>query len=116
MTRTISDIDKILASYEAYLMLEKGLADNTRISYRADIDKLLQFVKEQGIQLRNVDLPLLQTFIAELHDLGIAATSQARIISGIKSFFKYLKMEDYIDENPSLLLEIRAQGGTCPKF
>jgi integrase/recombinase XerD len=115
MTRAITDIDKIMDTYEAYLMLEKGLATNTGVSYRADVYKLLNFLQEEGIQLRNVELPTLQAFIATLHDLGIAATSQARIISGIKSFFKYLKMENYIEENPSLLLENPRTGRHLPE-
>jgi integrase/recombinase XerD len=115
MTRAITDIDKIMDTYEAYLMLEKGLATNTGVSYRADVYKLLNFLHEEGIQLRNVELPTLQAFIATLHDLGIAATSQARIISGIKSFFKYLKMENYIEENPSLLLENPRTGRHLPE-
>ena len=115
MVRNIGDIDKILQSYEAYLMLEKGLSDNTRISYRNDISKLVRYLNDSGTQLRATTLDTLHAFIADLHDLGIAATSQARIISGIKSFFRFLVVEKYLDDNPAILLETPRTGRHLPE-
>lgn len=113
--RSINDIEAVLAAYDAYMMLERGLSDNTRSSYRDDIDKLVKYLAEEGKRLSGVTLDDLQAFIADLHDLGIAPASQARIISGIKSFFRYLKLEGYIDENPALLLESPRLGRHLPE-
>ncbi len=113
--REINDIEKIKQLYAAHLMLERGLADNTRSSYCADLDKLISFVVDEKMSLRQVSLDVLHTFIAQLHDLGISARSQARIISGIKSFFRFLSQEGFIDENPSLLLESPQTGRHLPE-
>lgn len=100
-------IDEIVDAYVAYLQLEKGLSDNTRVSYSEDVSKLLRFLAPEGgeVDLRAVDLPKLHEFAAALHDLGVSVRSQARIISGIKSFFKFLTIEGHVEVNPTLLLE-----------
>lgn len=105
MTRSIDSIATVRADYEAYLMLERGLSQNTREAYLTDISKLLGFLGAEGIKLRDVELPTLHAFVASLYDIGISSRSQARIISGIKSFFRFLKSEGYIESNPTLLLE-----------
>lgn len=105
MTRSIDSIATVRADYEAYLMLERGLSQNTREAYLTDISKLLGFLGVEGIKLRDVELPTLHAFVASLYDIGISSRSQARIISGIKSFFRFLKSEGYIESNPTLLLE-----------
>lgn len=115
LQRTISDIHEILAQYEAYLQLERSLSDNTRCAYLADVEKLLAYLVEERLSLRDVDLSVLQNFAAMLFDLGIAPRSQARIIVGIRSFFKYLKMEGYLDSDPSLLLECPRLGQRLPE-
>lgn len=97
MARAVYDITEVLKAYDAYLLLEKGLSDNTRVSYREDVDKLLRYLDDGGCRLSSVVLDDLQGFMASLHDVGIAPSSQSRIVSGIKSFFKFLKMEGYID-------------------
>lgn len=100
-------IDEIVDAYVAYLQLEKGLSDNTRVSYSEDVSKLLRFLAPEGgeVDLRAVDLSKLHEFAAALHDLGVSVRSQARIISGIKSFFKFLTIEGHVEVNPTLLLE-----------
>lgn len=100
-------IDEIVDAYVAYLQLEKGLSDNTRVSYSEDVSKLLRFLAPEGgeVDLRAVDLPKLHEFAAALHDLGVSVRSQARIISGIKSFFKFLTIDGHVEVNPTLLLE-----------
>lgn len=115
MSIAIDDINRLLDRYNAYLLLERGLSDNTREAYRDDIDKLLSFLSDESIPLRNVELETLQSFICQLHDLGIAPRSQARIISGIKSFFRFLKLDNYLDINPSLLLETPRTGRHLPE-
>ncbi len=114
MSRSIDDIDRIIKSYEAYLLLERGLSANTRENYVRDILKILSYLADNKIRLREVKLDNLRLFMGELYDLGIAARSQARIISGIKSFFRFLVVEGYIDENPTLLLESPQFGKILP--
>lgn len=114
--RSIDNINQLLERYNAYLMLERGLSPNTREAYRADIDKLLVYLASGNKRLREVDLAELQAFIADLHDVGISPRSQARIISGIKSFFKFLKIEGYIDEDTSILLETPKIGRHLPEI
>ncbi len=114
MPRSIDDISKVIDAYHAYLLLEKGLADNTRISYDEDVRKYLNYLADNNLILRDTTPDILQSFLADLHDIGIAVSTQARIISGLKSFFKFLKMEGYLDENPSLLLQSPKLGRHLP--
>lgn len=95
----------IIKKYRQYLRLEKSLSKNTLDAYLTDLDKLLSFLLLEGIGITDVTLNDLQRFAAGLHDIGIHARSQARIISGIKSFFHFLIMADYIEADPSELLE-----------
>lgn len=95
----------IIKKYQQYLRLEKSLSKNTLDAYLTDLDKLLSFLLLEGIGITDVTLNDLQRFAAGLHDIGIHARSQARIISGIKSFFHFLIMADYIEADPSELLE-----------
>lgn len=113
--RDIVDIGRLLDAYDAHLMLHRGLSENTRQGYRDDVEKLLRYLEAGGIQLRDVDLSQLHAFAADLYDLGISPRSQARIISGVKSFFRFLKTEEYIAENPSLLLESPQTGRHLPE-
>lgn len=95
----------ILRKYNLYLKLEKSLSSNTLDAYRTDLDKLLNFLKDEEIDILNVTLDDLERFIAGLHDIGIHPRSQARILSGIKSFFHFLIIADYLKADPSELLE-----------
>lgn len=99
----------------AYLMLERGLSENTRQCYLDDVKKLINYLNSNNLELKDITLDTLHNFIAELHDLGISSRSQARIISGIKSFFRFLKLENHIDNNPSLLLESPRIGRKLPE-
>lgn len=113
--REISDIDHILTDYEAFLLLERGRSDNTLLAYGADARRFTAWLAGTGTTLRQVTLDTLSAFVADLQSVGIALRSQARIISGIKSFFKYLKLEQYIDVDPSILLENPRQGRHLPE-
>ena len=97
--------DKILKKYKQYLQLEKSLSPNTVHAYLADVNKLFQFLAEENIHPYDATLENLETFSASLRDVGIQARSQARILSGIRSFYHYLIMEDYLEVDPSELLE-----------
>lgn len=91
--------------YRAYLFLERGLSENTRLAYEQDVSKLLQYLSDEGLEPKEVRLDDLHRFAASLYDLGIAATSIARILSGVRSYFDFLLKEGYIDADPTELLE-----------
>ena len=106
----------ILSKYKVYLRLEKSLSDNTVSAYLADISKLFQFLKDEQIHPFDVTLDNLETFSANLRDLGIQPRSQARILSGIRSFYHYLILEDYLQADPSELLESPQIGFHLPEI
>lgn len=91
--------------YEAYLLLERGLAANTREAYLRDLDLLHTYIEERDVAFNDVTIDELEMFVADLRDMGISPRSVARIISGVKSVFRYLKMEHLVDNNPAVLLE-----------
>ena len=95
----------IIRKYQQYLKLEKSLSPKTLEAYLTDLDKLMSFLTLEGINVLEVCLSDLQRFTAGLHDIGIHPRSQARILSGIKSFFRFLLMADYLEADPSELLE-----------
>lgn len=96
-----------IKGFQAYLKLEKGLSDNSIEAYSRDIDKLHQYADIQTTKLNPeaVTLADLRLFINWVNELGMIPSSQARILSGIKSFYKYLLVEDMIKNDPAELLE-----------
>lgn len=105
-----------LKSYKAYLKLEKGLSANTVDSYLRDVEKLYRFLKQENaaLTMEEINLASLQKFVQELHEIGFEASSQARIISGIKNFFQFLIVENVIVKNPSEFLEAPKLGRKLP--
>lgn len=101
------DWQSAIKGFKAYLKLEKSLSANSIMAYERDIEKLYQFSETQNpaLQPDKITLADLRAFIVWVIELGMIPTSQARIISGIKAFYKYLLMEDLIKKNPSELLE-----------
>lgn len=95
----------IIRQYVQYLKLEKSLSSNTLDAYQTDLKKLLHFLEGENLTFSDVMLEHLQQFTAGLHDIGIHPRSQARILSGIKSFFHFLILADYRKDDPSELLE-----------
>ena len=83
-------LELIKRKYKQYLRLEKALSTNTLDAYLRDLDKLIDFLKAEELSIFDVTLDHLQHFSADLHDIGIHPRSQARILSGIKSFFHFL--------------------------
>lgn len=96
-----------IKGFKAYLQLERSLSGNSIEAYVHDMDKLTQFLEIRGLQLTPEEMKLdtLREFVRWITELGMMPTSQARIISGIKAFYKYLMMEDLIKKNPAELLE-----------
>jgi integrase/recombinase XerD len=93
--------------YKAWLQLEKSLSGNSVEAYLRDIDKLTEFLESSGKKKSPADISLkeLQQFIKSIAELGLSDTSQARIISGIRSFYKYCLTEEITKKDPTLLLE-----------
>ncbi len=93
--------------FKSYLMLERALAENSVEAYMADVNKLAEFLELQSLELspKEVTLDHLEAFIHWINGLGIGARSQARIISGLKAFYKYLLVEEELDVAPTELLE-----------
>jgi integrase/recombinase XerD len=105
----------IIYKYSTFIHLEKGLSDNTVDAYLNDLNKLVDFINcEPGVTLISLTYNDLQQFVAQLSDIGISTRSQARIISGIKSFFHFLVIEDYIETDPTELLESPKIGQKLP--
>ena len=103
--------------FEVYLKLERNLSNSSIESYSRDVNKLRQYfteIKQEPISIQEIELIHLQEFIAWIYDLGLGARSQARLISGIKSFFNYLLLEKVIQINPSELLETPKIGRKLP--
>ncbi len=105
---------QIIIKYRQYLRLEKSLSDNTVMAYTNDLDKLLHYLEEEKINILDVSLEDLEHFSAGLRDIGISPRSQARILSGIRTFFHFLLIEDYIRQDPSELLESPQIGKHLP--
>ena len=99
--------NQYIKSFKNYLKLEKSLSKNSIEAYLADVEKLTQFVDSNfnGLSPTQIDLSHLRAFIQWIAEIGISARSQARIISGLKAFFKFLLLEEIIQNNPNELLE-----------
>ena len=93
--------------FKAYLMLERSLSDNTIEAYMRDMGKLVEFLKlkESSLSPFQIQTQHLQEFIFWLNDLGLGARSQARLLSALKAFYKYLLVEDLIEDDPTNLME-----------
>ena len=102
--------------YKAWLQLEKSLSDNSVEAYIRDIEKLTQFLQQSNILKKPADIKLneLQQFIKWVAGMGMTPTSQARIISGIRSFFKYCLIENIVTGDPTVLLESPKLKRTLP--
>jgi len=91
--------------YKRYLLLEKGLSPNTIEAYMTDLQKLSDFCNERQLNILSLRQDHLEEFLATLYDKSLSPRSTARIISGMKSFFRFLLLEHFRDDDPSELLE-----------
>ena len=109
-------ISTLIHSYNTYLMLEKSLSRNSVEAYMDDLNKLLSFLESIQKHPQEVILEDLQEMLITLHELGINPRSQARVISGIKSFYRFLELENLITKDPTELLEAPKIGLKLPEF
>ncbi|MFK7933015.1 MAG: site-specific tyrosine recombinase XerD [Saprospiraceae bacterium] len=106
-----------LTGFRSYMLLERSLSTNTVEAYLRDVSKLAEFSQIKGLDLspKTVEPEHLSSFIFWLNEMGLGATSQARLISGLKTFYKYLLLEDVLDSDPTHLLETPRMQRTIPE-
>ena len=113
--RDITDIADVKKRFLAYLTLEKGMSQNTAQAYSDDVDKLTRYLADAGIGIEHATTDDLERFVCTLLDVGIQPRSQARIISGVKGFYKFLRLEGYMDTDPTELLPTPKIGRHLPE-
>lgn len=104
----------IFQRYEQYLKLEKSFSSHTIDAYNKDLEKLLKFIQSENVGLLDVTLSHLHRFLIALREAGIHPSSQARILSGIRSFYRFLLLEEYIESDPTALIESPRLGRKLP--
>ena len=105
----------LLQKFKQHLLLEKGLSSNTLDAYVHDVERLFEFLEKQGTHPLEVKPDDLEHYLASLHDLNIQPRSQARMLSGIRSFYRYLVLDGHIEADPTLLLESPKIGMKLPE-
>jgi len=103
-----------IKEFKSYLRIERSLSENTIDSYLRDIRKLAKFSEEKDLNELQITKAEVKEFIASINKEEISARSQSRIISGIKAFYKYLILEDYLKVNPTELIESPRIGMKLP--
>lgn len=111
-----TDINFLREDYQTHLSLERSLSKNSVAAYMEDLDKLLSFLHNKQLHPEEATLEDLQEMLISLHELGISPRSQARIVSGIKSFYRFLALEDKLENDPTELLEAPKIGLKLPDF
>lgn len=94
-----------LDRYRIYLRLEKGLSPRTLEAYMSDVEKFAAYIADEGGDLLTVELEQLRDYLATLVDVGIHPRTQARLLSSLRSFYGFLKIDGYIESNPTELLK-----------
>lgn len=107
--------DPIFKKYHSFLLLEKSLSPNTIEAYEKDLEKLLTYLGDAKISYLDATTDHLRDFLIDLNELGITARSQARIISGVKSFYRFLQYEEHLEDDPTDLLEMPKLGKHLPE-
>lgn len=113
--RRFPDNETIVEEFRGHLMLERGLSANTAEAYTFDLGKLLAFTSAEGLGIPDIAYTDLEQFAASLYDLGIAESTRKRIVAGIRTFFHFLVISGYLDDDPSLLLETPVTGLHLPE-
>jgi integrase/recombinase XerD len=105
----------LLRGYQRYLKLQRGYSGNTLDAYVRDVLKLMDYIETEKKHVLDIRLEDLQHFAAGLHDIGIGPRSQCRILSGVRSFYRFLQMDGYRDDDPTELLESPVLGEHLPE-
>jgi integrase/recombinase XerD len=107
--------DELSRRYKNHIKFEKRLADNTVESYMRDLGQLAAFMSEGGVAPKFVSASSIEAFMASVYDLGVGKTTQARILSGVKSFFNFLLLEEIISTSPAEFIEGPKIGRRLPE-
>lgn len=94
-----------LERYKRYILLELGLSENTRMAYERDVARFLSWLDEEGLDPLYVVLEAFHRYSEALFDVGVAHRSIARMLSGVRSFYRFLQLDGYIEQDPTELLE-----------
>ena len=105
-SRPLKDTDSLLKDFEAYLLLERSFSANTASAYCVDTRHMIDYINGQGIPLTQISEDTLHNLLSTLHDIGLSPRSQARMITGMRAFFRFLIMEDYVINAPSRLIDL----------
>ena len=107
----------LIKEYEGFLKLEKGLSPNSIEAYLSDIGKLEQYLDIKKLEAgpEELDQEQLGSFLVWISELGLSARSQARVLSGIKAFYRYLLLEELIEKDPTALLDGPRRGSKLPE-
>lgn len=100
--------------FSRHLLLERGLSPHTVNGYLVDVAHLLEYAEAHSISVDRIRREDIHQLLCEFHDMGVSPRSQARFIAGIRSFFKFMRMEGIIDEDPSELIESPKTGRSLP--
>lgn len=106
----------IVKDYMRYLKLERNFTSNTQEAYQRDLNEFLDYLEKESVGILAAKLEDFEHFSASLHDRGIAARSQARILSGVRSFYRFLIIEDYLEDDPTELLPWPQVGQHLPEY
>ncbi len=104
----------IIRNYHSYLILEKALSDNTVEAYISDVNKLKSYASKMNLEIVRVTYENLQGFVKDLISSGVSNATVVRVVSSIKSFYRYLVYEGVLKEDPSVLLESPKLGRHLP--
>ena len=108
-------MSKLLSDYKRYLLLERGLAENTRYGYIHDVTNFLNYLHDEKIEVEQVVLKDIHDYPWQLHEIGISARSIARVHSALRSFFGFLLADEFIIKDPTTLLESPKIGTHLPE-
>jgi integrase/recombinase XerD len=115
MEKKNTPTEKLVKQYIRYLKLERNYTVNTIEAYQHDLEWLLKYCKENSLNILEIKLEDLENFATTFHEHGMTPKSQARILSGIRSFYRYLLLDGFIEQDPTELLESPQLGKHLPE-
>lgn len=111
----MTDYPILRKRYHAYLLLERSMAQNTILGYLADADRVAEWLESQHTTLQQATTEQLADLLSELHSLGISARSQARVVSGMRSLYRFMTLEGIIETDPTQLVDLPKIGRKLPE-
>lgn len=112
--RELKAVSELIVDFSRHLVLERGLTSRTAESYLNDVRHLTEYAASHSLQLDSMTRDDIFSLLCDLHDMGVAPRTQARFIAGARSFFKYLRTENYIEDDPTALIESPRIGRSLP--